>query len=274
MSADLESELAALGARWNETVPHVDPSEVFGDGEPFMFDPVVQLQPEHSGEQTARRRWLVAAAAGVLVVALVGALTLRSDDRSDERAQPLQAGPADTGPADTSVVADSIPTLQAAPVATGVPLELDRGFADGLLTGMPVVNAAGLVGRVASATADRSVVMMVTDNTFTVYANVVDATTGLTSTTGMIAGRGAGMPLQFRTLSDDLTQPARVPNIGDVVVTAGGEDSLAPAGIPIGTITAAAATISDTSTPTLEVEPFVDQVPEHSVRILLFQPQP
>jgi len=267
MFADLESELAALGARWNETVPHVAASEVFGDDEPPMFDPVIQLPAGSSESRPARRSWLVAAAAGVLVVALVGALTFKSENRSDQVSQPVQVGSAGTWNTD-----DSIPTLEAIRLAASVPPELDRGFADGLLTGMPVVNAAGLVGRVASATTDRSMVMLLTDNTFTAPAAVVDAETGW-STTGVIEGQGAGMPLRFRTFSADTTQPAPGVNVGDVVVSAGGKDSLSPAGIPIGTIIAKATSTDDTSVD-FEVEPFVDQVPERFVRILLYRPHP
>jgi len=56
-------------------------------------------------------------------------------------------------------------------------VEIDRGSSDGILVGMPVVNFAGLVGKVTKVYDNRSVVLLVTDSDYTIECKVsgVDA---------------------------------------------------------------------------------------------------
>lgn len=53
-------------------------------------------------------------------------------------------------------------------------IEIDQGRDRGIRVGMPVVNAAGLVGKVTRVSANRSVVMLVTDRDFTLAVKVVN----------------------------------------------------------------------------------------------------
>lgn len=53
-------------------------------------------------------------------------------------------------------------------------IEIDQGRDRGIRVGMPVVNAAGLVGKVTRVAANRSVVMLVTDRDFTLAVKIVN----------------------------------------------------------------------------------------------------
>jgi cell shape-determining protein MreC len=51
-------------------------------------------------------------------------------------------------------------------------IEIDRGSADGILVGMTVVGGAGLVGKITQVFENRSIVLLVTDPTYTMTAAV------------------------------------------------------------------------------------------------------
>jgi rod shape-determining protein MreC len=197
-------------------------------------------------------------------------------------------------------------------------VEIDRGSLDGIRIGMPVVNSAGLVGKVTNVAPETAIVMLITDPLYAVPVKVVaevqvdadgnpietddespntvpsglsvgdvttttstststtsttstttttvapddDATTdpegddssgtpglGTTTTssttttttiapveitreTGVLEGLGSERLPRIRFIVDS-AQFGRV-KVGDAVLTAGGSDSLAPAGIPVG----------------------------------------
>ena len=196
-------------------------------------------------------------------------------------------------------------------------VEIDCGSNVGLRVGMPVVNDAGLIGKITTVSFDTSVVMLATDPLYTVPAKVMaqidprpaepppstvpsglevgDVTTTTTSTTapptsddtgsaetdetgtddaddtgtddtatdeaddtaidasvvpgvttttaapilvtretGKLDGYGGDL-LPRVSLIDDSQAFGRI-SVGDAVLTAGGSDSLAPAGIPIGSV--------------------------------------
>jgi rod shape-determining protein MreC len=52
-------------------------------------------------------------------------------------------------------------------------VEINRGARDGIREGMPVVNAAGLVGKITKVFLDRSVVLLITDPSYAVTVKVV-----------------------------------------------------------------------------------------------------
>ncbi len=52
-------------------------------------------------------------------------------------------------------------------------VEIDRGSLDGIRVGMPVVNAAGLVGKITRVSLETSIVMLITDPSYTVPVKVV-----------------------------------------------------------------------------------------------------
>jgi rod shape-determining protein MreC len=213
----------------------------------------------------------------------------------------------------------SLPTVTAAvqgaaPSNFQLSVEIDKGSADGIRQGMPVVSSAGLVGKITEVFPNSSVVLLITDPGFSIGAKVLtpvdpdvpgvrppsvtapplqpdgplvgttappdpaDTTTSTTSTTtttttipvdpnapvldpantttsstssttttttepiteiiretGLLSGQGARQPLVLR-FTDNSASAGRVA-VGATVQTAGGIRSIAPAGLPIGTVT-------------------------------------
>ena len=52
-------------------------------------------------------------------------------------------------------------------------VEINKGSSSGLRVGMPVLNAAGLVGKITEVSANRSLVMLITDPSFTIAVKIV-----------------------------------------------------------------------------------------------------
>lgn len=105
-------------------------------------------------------------------------------------------------------------------------VELDRGTADGVGVGMPVVAGAGLVGTVVTAGATTSVVRLITDP---------DSKVGVRFPNGTIAvasGQGQGAALSLAQVS----AAAPLPKKGQLLVTSGLQDAAFPAGLPVGTV--------------------------------------
>jgi rod shape-determining protein MreC len=100
-------------------------------------------------------------------------------------------------------------------------MTIDAGERDGVVRGMAVVDANGLVGRVLSTTATASRVLLAVDPNFSVAARSVG-----TSVLGLVDGRGND-PMRFGPLD-----PRAVVGEGDELVTATFPGSAIPAGIP------------------------------------------
>jgi len=81
-------------------------------------------------------------------------------------------------------------------------IEIDQGRDRGIRVGMPVVNAAGLVGKVTRVGADRSVVMLVTDRNFTLAVKIVNPMRE--------QGGVSQTPLETRTRSRDPLAPVQL----------------------------------------------------------------
>ena len=86
--------------------------------------------------------------------------------------------------------------------------------------------------------------------------------------TGNIGGQSAARPLLFSLLDDTALTTVK---IGDIVETAGGTKSLAPQGIPIGTITAMRQRLGS-RTPIVEVEPNASLTQLNFVSVVLYVP--
>lgn len=72
-------------------------------------------------------------------------------------------------------------------------IEINQGSESGIRVGMPVLNAAGLVGKVTKVFNDRSVVMLITDPDFALSVKVVNEPRAV-STTTTIARSNAAVP--------------------------------------------------------------------------------
>ena len=80
-------------------------------------------------------------------------------------------------------------------------IEINQGSESGIRVGMPVLNAAGLVGKITKVSTDRSVVMLITDPDFALSIKVVNAPRQATTTT--IARSNAAVPSPVVPLEPD-----------------------------------------------------------------------
>lgn len=104
---------------------------------------------------------------------------------------------------------------------------LSNGFLSGAAPGTPVISWQGVVGRVLKAGPGTSLVLLLTDT-----GSRVSVLTSEGRVQGILAGGGAGLPLELRFVR----QNASV-RVGEVLVTSG-VDSAYPKGIPVARVTA------------------------------------
>lgn len=123
-----------------------------------------------------------------------------------------------------------IPTVAARVVTTSsnfqLSVEINRGRDHGVVAGMPVVSAAGLVGRVADVSRVRSTVLLITDPTSSVGVRLAGS-----GEVGVAQGHGDNQPLTV-----DLIDPNTAVAEDEPVVTSGLQQSVFPPGIPVGTV--------------------------------------
>lgn len=105
-------------------------------------------------------------------------------------------------------------------------IELDQGSDDGIAVDMPVVNGAGLVGRVVQVSGERSVVRLITDP-----ASAVGVRLSRSSSVAVAEGGGPG-----RLLSLGFVDAAAEVTPLEMVVTSGLDNSVFPPGIPVGRV--------------------------------------
>lgn len=134
---------------------------------------------------------------------------------------------------------------------------VDRGTSAGVSEGMPVVSGAGLVGRVVTASRNRSVVLLITDRTSSVGLRLTSS-----GEVGVATGRG-----RRSTLDVDLIAPGTKVEKGEVVVTSGLQQSVFPPGIPVGTVSSATVR-KGRPQQDVEIEPSVDLRRLSYVRIM------
>lgn len=108
-------------------------------------------------------------------------------------------------------------------------IRIDKGSDDGLTIGMPVVTAAGLVGRVAEVTRTRSVVQLADSRGFGVGVRLVGASAPVTF---LLRGQGPGKPL---LVQGDVSSGVAVVD-GDSVVTSGLDQSVFPPELLVGRV--------------------------------------
>lgn len=106
-------------------------------------------------------------------------------------------------------------------------IEIDKGSADRLKVGMPVVNGAGLVGRLVQVTAHHSSVQLLTDPEFAVGVRLVPD-----GAPGTARGTGAGEDLVADT---GLEVTAKIDK-GAALTTSGADRSAFPGSIPVGSV--------------------------------------
>jgi rod shape-determining protein MreC len=165
----------------------------------------------------------------------------------------------------------AIPTT-AARVLSGSPsnfshtLDISKGSDDGVKVGTPVVNGAGLIGRVVLVTGSRSTVQLITDPEFAVGIKLLPS-----QVTGTARGQGRGEDLivdsNLESDSEDLPEP------GTALTTSGLELSLFPDSIPVGKVRSVEES-GGGLTLDLIVRPMADTERLAFVRVLLWEPPP
>jgi rod shape-determining protein MreC len=139
-------------------------------------------------------------------------------------------------------------------------VEINRGSANGIVVGQPVVSSGGLIGSVGSVSSHLATVTLLDDPSFTVGVRVLHS-----KVVGAAVGRGDGNQLQV--LDVNIGEEVKK---GDWLVTSGLD--MFPAGLPVGRLTAV-------SSPTgalqqsISVSPLADLGNLQFVRVLLWSPQ-
>lgn len=146
---------------------------------------------------------------------------------------------------DTNAVA--APVVEGAPGNFELTVQIGKGASDGVGADMPVVTGAGLVGRVVEVSRDRATVLLTQDPQSGVGVKMERS-----GTFGVAKGRG-----DSSTLRVDFIDPAADVTVGEVVSTAGVQNSPFPAGIPLGTVSKVTRTPGDLQQDVL-VKPLVD----------------
>lgn len=108
-------------------------------------------------------------------------------------------------------------------------IELNQGSDDGVAVDMPVVNGAGLVGRVIHVSGSRATVRLITDP-----ASAVGVRLSRSSEVAVAEGEGPE-----RLLSLAFVDPSADVSTLELVVTSGLDDSVFPPGIPVGRVAVA-----------------------------------
>jgi rod shape-determining protein MreC len=111
---------------------------------------------------------------------------------------------------------------------------IDKGEAAGIRVNDPVINAEGLVGKVAQTASDGAQVSLITDSTMGVSARI-----STTNTVGIIqpkVGEPNDLLLQYLPVNAQANPGEYVETSGTVSTP---DDSLYPPGIPIGQVTSA-----------------------------------
>lgn len=183
---------------------------------------------------------------------------IRGADADRERQDLLKLQGLDYAGGLASVPARVIST---APTNFELTITLDRGTDSRLAVGMPVVTAAGLVGRITEVSKLRSTVLLVTDPASNVGVRLANS-----GEEGAVKGNGARAPLTL-----DFITAATAVAPSEPVVTSGLEKGLFPAQIPVGKVRSAASTPSALQQD-IQVDPSVDLTRTEFVRVLLWTP--
>jgi rod shape-determining protein MreC len=159
-----------------------------------------------------------------------------------------------------------IPTVAARVVAGSesnfqLTLTLNRGADAGIVAGMPVVAAGGLVGKVTDASRTQSTVLLLTDPSFNVGVRLSSS-----GSVGVASGEGGGRPLTV-----DLVDPGLKLNPGDVLVTSGLQASPYPPGVPVGRVRSAVSR-PGALRQSVVIDPLVDPGRLTFVKVLIWSP--
>lgn len=136
-------------------------------------------------------------------------------------------------------------------------VEIDRGSLDGIRVGMPVVNEAGLVGRITRVAPETSIVMLVTDPQYHLQVKVV-AERGAPDTSTTVETVPSGLPVgDVTTTTSTTTTTTTLPAGQPPAATTTSTTTTTPTGASVpdsGAPTAATTATTSTTTTTLPPE--------------------
>ena len=192
----------------------------------------------------------------------IGALRAAQAERGFEQSQLRQL-----------MALENLPFLQSLPTVTAQTIDeyssnftatitLDKGRADGVDVGYPVVGAGGLVGQVIQSFHHSSVVRLVTDG-----QSKVGVTFG-NQLTGIVDGPGPSS-----SMTADLVPPHTVLHKGEVMFTSSLDAAAFPAGIPVASVRSFH-TPAGASQESIEVDPKADLGQLAYVDVVQWVPQP
>lgn len=159
-----------------------------------------------------------------------------------------------------------IPTVQARVVGAPVSnfeqtIELDRGTDDGIDVDMAVVSGDGLVGRVVQVSSSRAMVRLITDP-----ASSVGVRFARSDEVGIAEGEGADRKMSVGFVDVGVEVRER-----ELTITSGLNDSVFPAGIPVGRVVSALSSVGELQQD-VTMNPIADLGHLRFVRVLQHRP--
>jgi len=140
---------------------------------------------------------------------------------------------------------------------------IDAGSSRGIATGMPVLDADGLVGRVAEVTGGYATVVLLDDPSSGVAASLAR-----TKSPGIVKG-AAEAGVQFEPV-----QAGTDVRVGDEVVTRGYQGGVFPAGLPVGVVARVDPAGAASLVPTVTLRPYANLGTIDVVAVVVSQPKP
>jgi rod shape-determining protein MreC len=140
---------------------------------------------------------------------------------------------------------------------------IDAGARQGIAEDMAVLDADGLVGRVAKVTADYSTVLLISDPSSGVAASLAR-----NKAPGILRGQGE------QDLAFDPVRAGTDVRAGDSLVTQGYEGGIFPAGIPIGAVSRVDRASATSLVARVSVRPYSDLGALDVVAVVVAKPAP
>lgn len=141
-------------------------------------------------------------------------------------------------------------------------IEINRGTANGITAGMPVVAAGGLVGSISQASAHNATVLLLTDPSFDIGVRL-----GAGGQVANATGEGRGYDLRVTGVPNSVKVTK-----GEALSTSGLALEKFPPGIPVGRV-ASVSSPADSLQSSVKLAPLVDPYKLLYVQVMLWSPQ-
>lgn len=138
-------------------------------------------------------------------------------------------------------------------------IAINRGTADGVAIGMPVVAGEGVIGRISGVARSRSTIRLITDP----YSGI-GVRFSLTNTFAVAKGRSGSALMRVDFVAPDTTVKK-----GEFIVTSGLQNAAYPSGLPVGKVASVKRSAANLDQ-TIYALPLVDMRRIQFVRVLLW----